>query len=240
MRHNLRGKINNVRPLTLDKTLSVEGSSADAKAVGDAIKAAEDRLSESLKTHKENYGNPHKVTAQQVGLGKVDNTSDAEKPVSTKQAEAISAAENNAKSHANSVAGTAENNAKSHANSVASTAENNAKAHADSVAGNAENNSKEYAKQYSDSKHLPASVTLLAAGWSANAPFTQTVEVEGILEDDRPHWGLVRSGDAAAKLAQKEAYALVDELETANGSVTFTCDEEKPEVDLTIQLEVNR
>lgn len=33
--------------------------------------------------------NPHNVTKEQLGLSKVDNTSDAEKPVSTKQAEAI-------------------------------------------------------------------------------------------------------------------------------------------------------
>ena len=34
-------------------------------------------------THKEDKDNPHKVTKRQVGLGNVDNTSDADKPIST-------------------------------------------------------------------------------------------------------------------------------------------------------------
>ena len=99
---------------------------------------------------------------------------------------------------------------------------------------------KKYVVDLVTSKHLIRTVVLTAAGWSESAPFTQTVQLEGIQKEDTPHWGLVRTGEAAAKMAQKEAYALVDELETADGSVTFTCDEERPELDLTIQLEVNR
>ena len=37
----------------------------------------------ALTTHKEDKDNPHKVTKRQVGLGNVDNTSDANKPIST-------------------------------------------------------------------------------------------------------------------------------------------------------------
>ena len=40
--------------------------------------------------------NPHNVTKEQLGLGKVDNTSDADKPVSTAQAAAISDAKSTA------------------------------------------------------------------------------------------------------------------------------------------------
>lgn len=61
----LRGKIRGLNALKVDRTLSVEGASADAKATGDAIAEVKNRIS------------------------KVDNTSDMDKPVSTAQAQAI-------------------------------------------------------------------------------------------------------------------------------------------------------
>jgi hypothetical protein len=45
----------------------------------------------SLTTHTSNTSNPHSVTKTQVGLGNVDNTSDADKPVSTAQQTALDA-----------------------------------------------------------------------------------------------------------------------------------------------------
>lgn len=44
---------------------------------------------EKLDNHIEDTNNPHQVTKDQVGLDKVDNTSDMDKPVSYKQSEAI-------------------------------------------------------------------------------------------------------------------------------------------------------
>lgn len=96
------------------------------------------------------------------------------------------------------------------------------------------------AKDYADSLRLLKTVTLPAGGWSAAAPYTQTVAVSGIRSTDTPHYGVVYSSAAATALAQKEAFAVVDDLDTANGSVTFTCFEEKPAVNLTVQMEVNR
>ena len=96
-------------------------------------------------------------------------------------------------------------------------------------------------KGYVDGKHFLATVSLPAAGWAGDAaPYTQTVAVPGILETDTPHYGVVYSGTAEEKNARKEGFSLVDDLDTAAGSVTFTCFEEKPAVDLTVQLEVNR
>ena len=96
-------------------------------------------------------------------------------------------------------------------------------------------------KGYVDGKHFLATVSIPAAGWAGDAaPYTQTVAVPGMLETDTPHYGVVYSGTAEEKTAQKEGFSLVDDLDTAAGSVTFTCFEEKPEVDLTVQLEVNR
>lgn len=52
-----------------------------------------------IREHVINTSNPHKVTAAQVGLGNVDNTSDTDKPVSTAQAAAIAVVSNSLITH---------------------------------------------------------------------------------------------------------------------------------------------
>ena len=47
------------------------------------------QLADNISSHLANKSNPHGVTAAQVGLGNVNNTSDANKPVSTAQAASI-------------------------------------------------------------------------------------------------------------------------------------------------------
>ena len=53
----------------------------------------------NLSSHTNNTSNPHKVTKTQVGLGNVDNTSDANKPVSTAQKNAIDAVNTSLTTH---------------------------------------------------------------------------------------------------------------------------------------------
>lgn len=50
---------------------------------GTAVAEAVGAVNTALTTHTSNTSNPHQVTKDQVGLGNVDNTSDADKPVST-------------------------------------------------------------------------------------------------------------------------------------------------------------
>ena len=83
--YELKGKIKKLSPYEIDKSLTKEDVSAEAKATGDAINAVKNALIE----HANDYKNPHKVTKTQLGLGNVDNTSDLDKPVSTAQAKAI-------------------------------------------------------------------------------------------------------------------------------------------------------
>ena len=63
------------------------GEVAGTAYPGDKGKATTDKVN----SHISDYNNPHKVTAEQVGLGNVDNTSDINKPVSTAQQEALDA-----------------------------------------------------------------------------------------------------------------------------------------------------
>lgn len=73
----------------------------------------DDEEPSQTETHIADKSNPHQVTKVQVGLGNVDNTSDANKPVSTAQATAIADAkkagtdaQSNLTAHINNGAGT--------------------------------------------------------------------------------------------------------------------------------------
>ena len=46
-------------------------------------------LTTNFNNHTTNYNNPHKVSASQIGLGNVNNTSDTDKPISTAQQSAL-------------------------------------------------------------------------------------------------------------------------------------------------------
>lgn len=66
-------------------------SAAQAAAIAEA-KNVGANIQTNLDAHAGNKSNPHGVSKTQIGLDKVDNTSDAEKPVSTAQATAIAEA----------------------------------------------------------------------------------------------------------------------------------------------------
>lgn len=76
----------------ISKSLAL-GETSSTAYPGDKGKATTDKLTgitsdinavqTNLETHINNKSNPHEVTKDQVGLGNVDNTSDANKPIST-------------------------------------------------------------------------------------------------------------------------------------------------------------
>lgn len=69
---------------TVDKQFYRWTGSAWEKDIDDDTKAL-------LLAHEADHSNPHQVTKEQVGLGNADNTSDADKPVSTAQQTALDA-----------------------------------------------------------------------------------------------------------------------------------------------------
>lgn len=95
-------------------------------------------------------------------------------------------------------------------------------------------------KAYVDAKHLTATATLLASGWSSSAPYTQTFTVAELLATDMPHVSPVYSDTTETAIAQQEAWAVVSKAVAADGTITFSCFEDKPTTDILIQVEVNR
>lgn len=76
--------------------LTASGGASEIGAVnedvgGDNVQEVLDALSGWIAGHLADLDNPHAVKKAQVGLGNADNTSDADKPVSTAQAAAIAA-----------------------------------------------------------------------------------------------------------------------------------------------------
>ena len=65
-------------------------------------------------------------------------------------------------------------------------------------------------------------VTLTATGWSSSAPYTQTVNVSGMVETDRPTVSLyLPDGITAADVdLQSKAYDCVNRAVSGNGSIT--------------------
>lgn len=250
----LKGKISSLSPYAVDPTLKVEGSAAEAKAVGDALEK--------------------KVSYSDI----TDNltTSDADKPLSAKQGKVLKSAIDNLKAETEEIvtntqtaaqkavtdAQKAQNSAESAQEaaeiaqskaeerlspdgSVAMTADlkmggfkvlNMAEPDAETDGAN---------KKYVDSKHFFKDVTLSAGAWTTTAeggkpPYSQKVAVPEILATDRPVYGVVYSDIDETRLSEKESYAYIDDLDTEDGYVTFTCFEKKPTVTLNIQMEVNR
>ena len=96
-------------------------------------------------------------------------------------------------------------------------------------------------KGYVDEKRKVFTTTLTVNDWEGDkAPYTQRIGIEGILSTDTPHYGAVYDEDQDTRLAQKEAFAMVDDLDTEDGAVIFTCFDDKPDVNIPIQMEVNR
>lgn len=68
----------------------ITASDTVLSALGNLQKQVSDNLT-TLTSHTGNTGNPHSTTKAQVGLGNVDNTSDADKPVSAATQTALNA-----------------------------------------------------------------------------------------------------------------------------------------------------
>lgn len=95
-------------------------------------------------------------------------------------------------------------------------------------------------KKYVDDKHIAITGTLTANGWSSSPPYTNVMTAASIVAADHPHISPVYDTNLVTALAQQEAWSVVSKAEAGAGRIIFTCFEEKPKVDIPIQVEVNR
>ena len=80
--------------------------------------------------------------------------------------------------------------------------------------------------------------TFTADGWSSVVPYTQTVAVEGITESLNPRIDLKVSENVATGKKEEIAFSYFTRVTTGDGILTAYCYETKPDIDVTIMIEV--
>lgn len=82
-------------------------------------------------------------------------------------------------------------------------------------------------------------VSLPASGWvGSSAPYTQTVAAAGVTADNAPVLDVSVSDTTAAGIEQIKQWGYISKASTAADSITFSCYETKPTVDLTVNVKV--
>ena len=222
----LQGKIRSLNSISVDRSLRLDGASADAKAAGDGIAQAKQLASE----HIGNQNNPHGVTRRQLGLGNVDNTGDVDKPVSTAQAAAIAEARKAGTDAANA-AQLAANNAQTAADR-AQTSADAAGVSADKAQGAAESAqaAADKAQETADSKTawFSLAVVLEKDGWRGTE---QTVSVPGVTEDPRQPVFVTPAEDSRADYVDFG----IRSLRQGADEITFSC-EEVPDMAISLNI----
>lgn len=77
------------------------------------------------------------------------------------------------------------------------------------------------------------SATIRASNWSSSAPYTQTVQVSGMVADGVPLYDLATYSEAQIK-----EFGKITKLETVAGSIKVTALKEKPTADINLRIEV--
>lgn len=84
-------------------------------------------------------------------------------------------------------------------------------------------------------------VTINASAFEGGtSPYKQTILLDGITETDNPIAGVTYDEDVEIALKQREAWGNVSRIKCNNGSITVFCYEDKPTVDIPIQLKIVR
>lgn len=80
-------------------------------------------------------------------------------------------------------------------------------------------------------------VTLLAANWSADAPYTQTVTVSDVNFDDlNVDVNVAYTGNKESDLELNKDYSCISYVKKNGNSVTFSCLKDKPAIDIPVEI----
>ena len=83
--------------------------------------------------------------------------------------------------------------------------------------------------------------TLTVAGWTgADVPYTQTVNVTGILATDVAICDVSVSSTVATGVDEMDDWELISKIESGAGTLTFSCYEDKPITELNVNVKVVR
>lgn len=78
-----------------------------------------------------------------------------------------------------------------------------------------------------DDRFGAATLTLSATGWSGTvAPYSQTINVQGLKETDNPHVMLKKNSDFEIAQNEISEYAKIYDGKTEDGSITFYAKEQ--------------
>lgn len=87
-------------------------------------------------------------------------------------------------------------------------------------------------------KTVSVSATLTVAGWTGSAPYAQSVTITGLTDAKKAMAYPVYGSDTPTNVALKEACGMVSFASRSGGTMTFTCLEDKPTVNIPITVEV--
>ena len=85
---------------------------------------------------------------------------------------------------------------------------------------------------------LNVQITIAATAWSNSAPYTTSIGITRMTENDSPiiSVGMPSTIDAANIKAAKKAFAMIDRAVAGNNSITFYCYSKKPTIDIPLQI----
>ena len=87
-------------------------------------------------------------------------------------------------------------------------------------------------------KTVSVSATLTVAGWIGSAPYVQSVDITGLTDAKKAMAYPAYGSDTPTNVALKEACGMVSFASRSGSTLTFTCLEDKPTVNIPITVEV--